>query len=403
MKLRSGALLSIALWGVFLAGVRGAVVPPESCGVRSVSAIEQAMEQAAGWVKRNQHADGTFLYLYFADKDTVPADYNEVRHAGVTMSLYQAAGRLGDKEALVSADRGLRWMQDHLVKRDGWAALDWPGGEPKLGATALMAAGLAERRVATGDHSYDDLMRELGRFMVSVQRSDGGFFNGWRVVADEPIPGTSKYYPGEAFWTLTLLEKAFPGEGWGDRASKAADWLVTRRDEELDVDFPPLADQWTAYGLAELADTGLSGAQADYARRLAERWGFFTRAESQREGSGLGRFVRGRPARASGMGTWVEGLAALWRVAMKDERLADLREPIERRALCASGILAARQVGDRESQMYPRPEIVRGAWISGGETRMDDQQHAFSGLLYTLDALAGRVQRTPDEATVALP
>ena len=49
--------------------------------------------------------------LYFADTDTVPAEYNEVRHAGVTMSLYQAAGRLGDEESLAAADRGLEWMQ----------------------------------------------------------------------------------------------------------------------------------------------------------------------------------------------------------------------------------------------------------------------------------------------------
>jgi hypothetical protein len=109
------------------------------------------MVEAAGWMKRNQHADGTYLYLYFADTDTVPVEYNEVRHAGVTMSLYQAAGRLGDAESLTAADRGLEWMQGHLVRRDGWAALDWPGGERKVGATALMAAGLAAGR--DGDES----------------------------------------------------------------------------------------------------------------------------------------------------------------------------------------------------------------------------------------------------------
>ena len=394
-------MLTIAVWGAFLAGTRVAVVPPESCGDANAGAIRLAMEEAAGWMKRNARQDGTYLYIYLADTDTVPEEYNEVRHAGVTMSLYQAAGRLADPEALAAADRALGWMQDHLVRREGWAALDWPGGQPKLGATALMTAALAERRVATGDGKYDGLMRELGRFMTFLQRPDGGFANGWRLGTGEPVPGTSRYYPGEAFWALTLLNSAFPGEGWDDAASKAADWLVTRRDEELDVDFPPLPDQWTAYGLAELADYGLSEEQADYARRLAERWGFFTRAESQREGGWLGRLARGRPARASGMGTWVEGLTALWRVSMKDERLADLSEPIRERALCSSGILAARQVAEQEAATYPRPDLVRGAWIRAGETRMDDQQHAFSGLLYTLDALEDRLQRTPYEPALA--
>jgi len=352
-------------------------------------------------MKRNLKRDGTYVYLYLPDTDTIPSQYNEVRHAGVTMSLYQAAGRLDDAEALAAADRALGWMLDHLANRDGWSALDWPGGRPGLGATALMTAGLAERRVATGDRSHDELMRGLGRFMVAVQRADGGFYNGWDTSGDRPLPGTSKYYPGEAFWALTLLDKAFPGEGWGEAAHRAAAWLVTNRDEELDVKFPPLPDQWTAYGLAELADSGLDETEADYARRLAERWGFFTRAEAQRQGSWMGRLVRGGEARASGLGTWVEGLTALWRVAQKDERLADVSGRIKERALCASGILAERQVSQREAASYPGPNLVRGAWIRGGETRMDDQQHAFSGLLYTLDVLEGRLQRAPDRPVLS--
>lgn len=401
MKLRSGALLSVAFWGVFLAGVRLAVVPPESCGDTDPAAVRLAMEEAAEWMKRNLKPDGTYVYLYFTETDSIPRDYNEVRHAGVTMSLYQAAGRLGDPRALAAADGALAWMERRLVRRHGWAALDWPGGQPKLGATALMTAGLAERRVATGDDSYDGLMRSLGRFMVAMQRDDGGFFNGWDTSSDLPLPGTSKYYPGEAFWALTLLDKAFPGEGWGAAARGAASWLVMSRDDELGVDFPPLPDQWTAYGLAELADSGLDETEAAYARRLAERWGFFTRAEGQRQGSWMGRLVRGRDARASGLGTWVEGLTALWRVSMKDDRLADQRSAIRERALCASGILAERQVSHWEADSYPKPDLVRGAWIRGGETRMDDQQHAFSGLLFALDALEGRLQRVPDRPVLS--
>jgi hypothetical protein len=141
------------------------------------------------------------------------------------MSLYQAAGRLGDAEALATADRALAWMLDHLVRREGWAALDWPGGQPSLGATALMAAALSERRLATGDTAYDLLMHELGRFLVALQRPDGGFNNGWNIAGNEPVPGTSKYYPGEAFWVLTLLDWRSPAKA-GGRHAQAAGWLV---------------------------------------------------------------------------------------------------------------------------------------------------------------------------------
>jgi hypothetical protein len=76
--------------------------------------------------------------------------------------------------------------------------------------------------------------------------------------------------------------------------------------------------------------------------------------------------------------------------------MADLKPKIEERLSCAAGILAARQVSPEEAAGYPQPDLVSGAWLRGGETRMDDQQHAFSGLLYALDALQGRVQREPD-------
>jgi hypothetical protein len=54
-----------------------------------------------------------------------------------------------------------------------------------------------------------------------------------------------------------------------------------------------------------------------------------------------------------------------------------------------------------EAATYPRPDLVRGAWVRAGGTRMDDQQHAFSGLLYTLDALEDRLLRTPDGPVLA--
>jgi hypothetical protein len=92
----------------------------------------------------------------------------------------------------------------------------------------------------------------------------------------------------------------------------------------------------------------------------------------------------------------VEGLASLWRLASADERLSDLRPKIVKRLRCSSGILAERQVSAGESDRYDAPERARGAWFRDGRTRMDDQQHALSGLIYALDAIEGRTEREPD-------
>jgi hypothetical protein len=267
-----------------------------------------------------------------------------------------------------------------------------------------MTVGLAERRLVTGDRQYDELMRELGHFILKLQHRDGGFDVAWSLAADAPITGqTSRYYPGEALWALALLEEAFPEGEWDVAARQALDYLVTKRDSLEHVKFPPLADQWLAYGLAEMAEWGLTDRQVEHARKLAGRFGLFVRTESQREGSSLGHLVRGPDTRAAGMGTWVEGLASLWRLASIDERFADLEPKLEERLACSAGILVTRQIDREAAEESVNPTLLEGAWISRGETRMDDQQHALSGLLYTLKALDDRAQRAPTAPVLPIP
>jgi hypothetical protein len=400
--LANGALLSIVLWGVFLAGVRVAVIPPESCGDTSEEAVRHAAVEAAEWIKRNQLPDGSYVYLYYPETDSVPDDYNEVRHAGVTMSIYHAAGRLYDPEALAVGDRAVEWMEDNLVRRHGWAALSPDPNRAKLGASALMLVALAERRLATGDTRHDDLMREVGRFIAALQRDDGGFHIAYLFREDEPDTyGTSRYYPGEALWALALIHEAFPDEGWDVYARNSLHFITTLRDEVEEVEFPPLADHWASYGMAEMAEWELTDQQIEYAESLAGRFGLLVRTESQRHAGWVGSLVRGPDSRAAGHGTWVEGLTSLWRLAMVDPRISEsVRDKIAERAICASGILAARQVTEEEAQGYSRPDLARGAWFGRGETRMDDMQHALSGLIYTLGIMHDNPVREPDGTLV---
>ena len=162
--------------------------------------------------------------------------------------------------------------------------------------------------------------------------------------------------------------------------------------------FRPLPDHWAAYGLAEMAEWGLSEPEIEYARRLAGRFGLLIRVETQRRYGlfgGPGRLFRDEVP-ASAFGTWIEGMSALWRLSTADERMADLRPAIEERLALGAGLLARRQIDAGEAQQYTSPDRVRGAWLSAGLTRMDDQQHALSGLLYASDAIEGRTNRSPD-------
>lgn len=382
--------IPLLLWAIVLGVVRVVLAPAELCGDGSAAEYRDTARDAAIWLDVNQYDDGSYVYEYDRESGEFSDDYNVVRHAGVTMSLYQVGGRLDDAAAFDAAESGTAWLLDNMVYHDDWGG-PTNGSDVKVGSAALMTIALAERRLMTGETVHDEVMRSLGRFMFAQQKPNGGFFTKWYVETETmDRVSTSAYYPGEALWALALLHEAFPGEGWDAMAWKAADFVTLLRDDEEGVEFPPLNDHWASYGLAEMVEWGLADHHTDYARRLAARFGLFIRFEAQKTDEGVNLAVRGDSRRSSALGTWVEGMAALWRLSRSDERLADISDEILEQSSCGADLLARRQVADSA------PPLDAGAWFIHDVTRMDDQQHAISGLIYTADGLEGRVKREPD-------
>ncbi|GIW13915.1 MAG: hypothetical protein KatS3mg062_1354 [Tepidiforma sp.] len=391
--MRRTALFSVAVWALGAVLLRATILAPQYCPAVSPESALASARLAAAWIESNQYPDGSYVYEYTIDSDTDLLGYNVVRHAGVTMSLYQLAAA-GDLSVLPAADAGLRWMLRNLYRHDDWAALQDPGnGTVRLGATALMLASLLQRRIATGDDQYDDLMRELARGMLALQLPDGAFLNRWDVAAAAPVPGErSKYATGEAFWALTLMHRLFPDEGWDVPARRTARYLAEDRDRVENLKFPPWADQWAAYGFGEMAAWGLTDSEVRYLESLAGRFGLLVRSDAARRDTWWSRLLHGRQARAAGLGTWGEGLAGLHRAAAADPRLTHLLPAVEERLACAAGMLQERQFDAREAAAAPNRTRAEGAWFTDGITRMDDQQHALSALLLASLILAGKDQ-----------
>ncbi|MCL6644964.1 MAG: hypothetical protein K6U88_08315 [Dehalococcoidia bacterium] len=384
-------LFTLAAWAVGAAALRLTLLAPQHCPAITPEDALASARLAAAWIEANQYPDGSYVYEYSIAENTDLFGYNVVRHAGVTMSLYQLAAA-GDPSVLPAADRALGWMLRNLYRHADWAALQDPSdGSVRLGATALMLVSLLQRRIATGDAQHDALMRDLARGMLALQLPDGAFLNRWDTATLKPDPTQrSKYATGEAFWALTLMHRFFPGEGWDTAARRTARYLAEDRDRVEGLDFPPWADQWAAYGFGEMAAWGLSDSEVRYLESLAGRFGLLVRSESARRDSALSRLFRGRQARAAGLGTWGEGLAGLHQAASADARLSHLLPAIEERLACTAGMLRERQVTGRHAETAPQPVRAAGAWFTGGVTRMDDQQHALSALLLASLVLFGK-------------
>lgn len=394
---RRGARRRAAVAAVVLAavavGVFGVLAPPERCPTTTEAGLRRAASEAVAWFARNQQADGTWLYLYDANAAASSPDYNVVRHMGVQLSLYQAAAA-GIPGALEIADRGMAWTAERVVERDDWAAVTFRGRTP-VGASALLVAGLAERRLVTGDDRHDRLLRRLGRFLVAQTEPSGAVLAAYDLSEREPLAGEySPYFTGEAYWALARLRLQFPDGPWGAAADRIGAYIATRRDAAEGY-WPPLPDHWAAYGLAETVAVEqrpdgrpLTEDELALARRQAGLFGAQVRWLSQQAGP-WGEVVRGtRDLRGGGYGVIGEALTGLWRVANADSRLAGLRGPLADRAACIAGLAIRAQADPADARRFSEPARVRGAWLSDGETRMDDQQHALSALLRTVPIVA---------------
>ena len=231
-------------------------------------------------------------------------------------------------------------------------------------------------------------MRGIGRFLLAQQQPDGSVYDSFDLTTDATVPVYSLYSTGEASWALALLERVFPGEGWGEAAGRTLDYMATRRDR-VEGRLSRLPDHWAAYTVAALPKNLLTDLRLDYARDLAGYFGMRLRFEAQRRGDGINLALRWFPGTPSGVGTAAEGIGALYPLVLAHPALADLAPNVEERIVCTAGFMVRRQETAATAASWPRPGLVEGAWFYRGYTQMDDQQHVLTSLLAALDVVPG--------------
>jgi hypothetical protein len=408
----STAVLTLAALG---AG-RIVIAPPERCASIPVAGIDAAATSAVAWFSQAQTAAGTWLYRYDADRDVDLGGYNWVRHAGVMLSLEQAASRAdASSDAESGADRiaedGQTAIRARLVRTPVGLGLDDGGGVLSTGGTSLFGLALAEREHRVSDARDAALLADLGRFVASQVQPNGSVLEAWAKGA--PVPGsTSPFTTGEALFFLARLEKLAPGVNhFEPTIRRVTRYLATQRaDAEGFV--PDASDHWAAYALAEMGEwPGTAGAlnhdERVFARRQMGIIGTQIRWESQRSDRAPNRWVRGSRTSGASLGTLGEAAAAWTRVAQREPSLSDQLGGLTRQVTCAASMLADRQISAAEAEAFVRPDRAAGAFLRFGITQMDDQQHSLSALVAASDiakapTLAQAHRRSPVPSTAAL-
>lgn len=370
-----------AVWILGGALFRLAVVPAEACPDVTPDTTRAAAVAAGDWLVRNMDETGRFLYGYDRAADEINPDYHVVRHAGAMNSLYQLA-IAGETQFLEPADRALGYLLEHRIEHDGWTTIALPGAWARLGTTGFTVVALVQRRAITGDAGYDELMRSLGRFILAQQEADGSISALWNPITEQRPPNRyGKFATGEAVWALVELENTFPGEGWWEAAELTLHYLADGSRAAKEGYPARLPDHWAAYALAAAGPVRLDDELIGYAERLAGYFSVRLRLEAQRTGTPLNVAVRGFPGPPAGVGTAAEGMAALYRLAGEDSRLASVRPNMAERLACNAGLMVEQQVAPAEASAEPEPGLVEGAWFYRSYTQVDDQQHVLSGLL----------------------
>jgi len=327
--------------------------------------------------------DGLFVYIALP-ADPPPDDYNIVRHAGATYSLFQAYGATGDPATRAAAERAL----DRLLE-DARPWSDEPGaplviveedGETALGTSGLAILSIAEQIRTTGEKKHLPAARRLAQWILDTQNEDGELTAHKADYRRRRIDEfRSRFYPGEAIFGLARLHQVDPDPRWRDAAASAARWLITVRDGDLADDELP-ADHWLLYGLNDLGKIAPDPLWASQAAKICE----VIRAQQHRDpekAEWYGGFYD--PPGSTSAATNVEGMSAAIELFRNVGDEAAASRTLETARL-ATRFMLQMQLRPEQTMYMDDPHRMLGG-IHGGfdnwEVRNDYVQHAISALL----------------------
>lgn len=203
---------------------------------------------AERYILAAQGDDGRFEYRLdpFIGKVSF-AGFSLARQAGTTLVVCELAeDRARAREVATAA---LEMLVSTQRRHDDLAMLFYPAEKAVkmigLGDTALATIALLSCRDLVGDRFDADIDR-MTRFLLAMQRADGGFFPRFDLGAGAPEPGPDPLYAvGQAVFALSLLEATVAETT--PRAVEFVDHATVRAAVELAMTYTA-TDYWSNFG-----------------------------------------------------------------------------------------------------------------------------------------------------------
>ncbi|MFM7199627.1 MAG: hypothetical protein ACKO6N_02450 [Myxococcota bacterium] len=356
--------------------------------------LRSSLRDAGFYLARMVQADGRYCYTYLADQDRCDRDYNLLRHAGTTYSLYQIYREIPEPAFLQAAEQATAWLrlQERIVEGHHDQRYLIEGKLAKLGAVGLSLLALVERENAVRDGLDRERMRAYARFIRSQQRADGYLFSWFQWDRRIPVPeSNSIYYPGEALLGLVRLQQLEPSAEVLETALRAADYLAFRRWRFGGIELYVPSDAWLTQALAELQQLQPHDALRAYVYELVD----LTRQSQLLAEEGTPPELVGGPASGffvpavTPAGSRSEGLSAACKMARA------LGDHVQAQLLLDALMRQApfqlwHQLREENSFFLPNPSRAHGGFRASADQldiRIDYVQHNVTGLLGLLQLL----------------
>ena len=234
----------------------------ESITTPSLTAVEKAIDRAAGYILRNTRDDGMFEYRINTDPTVkVKKRYNILRHGGTIYAMSMHYERYPDEAMLLAIKRACKYLRDEAIgplAADGNLLAVWSKPqvnrsskflEAKLGGAGLGLVALTSlEKFQPGFTPRNDLIK-LGNFILFMQKEDGSFYSKYIPAAGGFQKNWhSLYYPGEAALGLLMLYELDRSKLWIESAAKTLTYLANSRKNDKYVP----ADHWALLATEKL-------------------------------------------------------------------------------------------------------------------------------------------------------